>query len=79
MKISKGTIVRTTMIIIVILNIILKHFGFSIINISENEILSIFEMIIEVATIIVTFWKNNSFTKEAIKADELLKILKGSD
>lgn len=79
MKISKGTIVRTIMIIIVLLNIILKNFGLNIINISENEIMSIVETIIEISIIIVSFWKNNSFTEEAIKADEFLKILKGSE
>ena len=77
MKISKGTIVRTVMLIIVVLNMILKHFGIDVINISENEVLSVLEMLIEIATIIVTFWKNNSFTQNAIKADEFLKTLKG--
>lgn len=77
MKISKGTIVRTIMLIIVVLNMILKHFGIDVINVSENEVLSVLEMLIEIATIIVTFWKNNSFTQNAIKADEFLKTLKG--
>lgn len=77
MKISKGTIVRTVMLIIVVLNMILKHFGIDVINVSENEVLSVLEMLIEIATIIVTFWKNNSFTQNAIKADEFLKTLKG--
>ena len=77
MKISKGTIVRTIMLVIVIINMILKHFGLDIINVSESEILSAVEMLIELAVIIVTFWKNNSFTQNAIKADEFLKTLKG--
>ena len=55
MKISKGTIVRTVMLIIVVLNMILKHFGIDVINVSENEVLSVLEMLIEIATIIVTF------------------------
>lgn len=79
MKISKGTIVRTVMLIIVVLNMILKHFGLDVINVSESEILSVLEMLIEIAVIIVTFWKNNSFTNKAIKADEFLKTLKESN
>lgn len=75
-KISKGTIVRTVMFVIVILNMILSHFGLDVINVSESEILSVVEMLLEVAVIIVTFWKNNSFTDKAIKADEFLKTLK---
>lgn len=78
MKISKGTIVRTIMIILVIVNVVLKQFGVDAINVSESEILSLVEALIEVATIVVAFWKNNSFTKNAIKADEFLKTLKES-
>lgn len=76
MKISKGTIVRTIMVVIVIVNVVLKQFGVDAINVSESEILSLIEALIEVATIVVAFWKNNSFTQNAIKADEFLKNLK---
>ena len=76
MKISKGTIVRTIMLIIVLVNMILQHFGLDIINVDESEILSLVEILIELAVIILTFWKNNSFTEKAIKADEFLKALK---
>lgn len=79
MQISKGTIVRTIMIVVVIINLILKQFGIDAINVSESEILTFIEALIEVATIVVAFWKNNSFTKHAIKADEFLKTLKGSE
>lgn len=79
MKISKGTIIRTIMLIIVVVNMILQHFGIDIIKVSESEIASLVEILIELAVIVVTFWKNNSFTKEAIKADEFLKNLKESE
>lgn len=78
MNISKGTIVRTVMLAIIIINLILKKFGIDVINVSESEILSVVEMFIELAVIIVAFWKNNSFTQNAIKADEFLKELKES-
>lgn len=79
MKISKGTIVRTILLAIVIINLILKQFGFNLIEVTESEILSVIEMVIEIAVIIVNFWKNNSYTKNAIKADEFLKQLKESN
>lgn len=79
MKISKGTIVRTIMLVIVIVNIILQHFGIDIIKVNESEIASAVEILLELAVIIVTFWKNNSFSKEAIKADEFLRTLKGEE
>ena len=64
------------MLIIVIVNMILQHFGLDLIKVNENEIASLVEIVIELAVILVTFWKNNSFTDNAIKADELLKNLK---
>ena len=79
MKISKGTIVRTIMLIIVIINMILQHFGLDIINVDESQVLSFVEIVIELAVIIVSFWKNNSFTDNAIKADEFLQKLRESD
>lgn len=79
MKISKGTIVRTIMLVIVIINMILKACGKNIINIDENQVLTVLEYIIEIAVIAVNWWKNNSFTENAKKADEFLKTLKESE
>lgn len=79
MKISKGTIIRTAMLLLVIVNLILKAFGKPIIDLDEGTILYWLEYIIEIAVILVTFWKNNSFSPAAIKADEFLKELKASD
>ena len=79
MNISKGTIIRTIMLVIVIINMILTHCGYDIINVSESEILTAVEYIIEIAIIIVAWWKNNSFSEKAITADEFLKNLKESE
>lgn len=79
MSISKGTIARTVMLVIVIINLVLKQLGHDLINVSESEILSVVEMLIELAVIVVSFWKNNSYTQNAIKADEFLKNLKTLD
>lgn len=79
MKITKGTLVRTIMLIIVLINMILKHLGIELINVDENAVLEIVETLIEIAVIVVSFWKNNSFTDKAIKADEFLKQLRESE
>lgn len=78
-NISKGTIVRTIMLILVLANIILKQCGYDIIDVSESEVLTIVETLIEIAVIVVAWWKNNSFSEKAIKADEFLKNLKESE
>lgn len=79
MKITKGTLVRTIMLIIVLINMILKKMGIELINVDENAVLEIVETLIEIAVIVVSFWKNNSFTDKAIKADEFLKQLRESE
>ncbi len=71
MKVSKGTIVRTIMVILVILNIILERNGIDVINVSESELFMIVETAIEVGVLFLGFWKNNSFTKKARKADKI--------
>ena len=76
MNISKGTIVRTILLIIVLINMGLSNLGYDIIDVTENEILVAVEYLIEIAIIIVAWWKNNSYTEKAIKADEFLKNLK---
>ena len=79
MKITKGTLVRTIMLVIVLINIILKKLGIELINVDENAVLEIVETLIEIAVIVVSFWKNNSFTENAIKADEFLQKLRESE
>ena len=79
MKISKWTIVRTIMMFLVIINIILQHYGYDIIDVDENTVLTAVELLIEIAIMIVGFWKNNSFSEKAIKADEFLQKLRNSE
>lgn len=76
MKISKGTIIRTILIVIVLLNIILEKLGVDVIQADESEVAMLVETIIKIAVIVVGFWKNNSFSEKAIKADEFLKQLR---
>ena len=79
MKISKGTIIRTIALAVVLLNIVLKALGKPLIDYDEGTVMYWLEYIIEIAVIIVNFWKNNSFSPNAIKADEFLKQLKAEE
>ena len=79
MKITKGTIIRTIALAVVLLNLILKALGKPLIDFDEGTVMYWLEYIIEIAVIIVTFWKNNSFSPAAIKADEFLKELKSTE
>lgn len=76
MKISKGTLIRTIMTALVVLNMILEALGVKVIPVSEGTAGCIAEALIEVGAIICAFWYNNSFTPAAKKADEFFKELK---
>lgn len=77
--ISKGTIIRTIMLVIVIINLILKSCGKNIIEIDEGTVAYYFETILEIAVIVTGFWKNNSYTENAQKADKFLRALQSFD
>lgn len=76
---KKSTVARTIALGIVLLNMVLKAFGYEPINIDEGYVLELFEMLISVATIVLCWWKNNSFTANAKKADKYLEELRKFD
>ncbi len=76
MKISKGTIVRTVMVFIVIINLILKQFGIKVLPVDQSAVAGIVEALISIAAIVSAWWYNNSFSKKAKRADEFFKQLK---
>ena len=79
MKITKSTIVRTILVALVIINFVLEKCGIDVIPADEYTVLRVVETVIEIGVIIVAWWKNNSFSPNAIKADEFLKQLRESE
>ena len=79
MEIKKSTIVRAILVVLVIVNMILENCGIDVIPADESFITMFVETVIEIAIIVVSFWKNNSFTPNAIQADKFLKQLKESE
>lgn len=79
MKITKSTIVRTILVALVIINFVLEKCGLDVIPTDEYTVLMFVETLIEIAILVVGFWKNNSFTDKAIKADKFLKELRESE
>ena len=80
MKISKGTIIRTVCLLLALINITLEAFGKRVIPIDDEQVSEVISVIFTIVTSLTAAWKNNSFTEEAIKADEYLRELKeGAD
>ena len=78
MRISDGTIARTILLALALINQLLTAFGYNVIDISDETINTLVSTIFTITTAIIAFWKNNSFTKEAIEADKVLKELKST-
>ena len=75
----KTTVVRTVMFVIVVVNMVLKYTGKEQMDIDETTVYRIVECLVSVATFVLCFWKNNSFTKNAQAADKYLEELRKFD
>lgn len=74
--IKKDTIIRLIVLIIVLINQVLCSKGIIEFEFDENNIYEVVSVLATIVMSLWTMWKNNSFTKEAIRADEYLKDLK---
>lgn len=75
-NISKGTIIRTACLILTLINAGLAIFGKSPLPIDDAMIEQVVSFVFVAASSIAAWWKNNSFSKDAIQADRFLKSLK---
>ena len=73
MKISTGTIARTAVLLLALTNQILSAAGKPVLPIEDSQLESLVTTGLTVAASLAAWWKNNSFTPAAIRADEALK------
>lgn len=76
MKVKSETIARTVCLIVTLINQALAIAGKEKIPITENQIYQIVSLLATIGISLWNWWKNNSFTPAAIKADEFMKKLK---
>ena len=76
MKIKKETILRTILLFTALLNSVLIMTGKNPLPFSDDEIYVGLSAFFAVWATLEGWWKNNSFTADALKADEYLKELK---
>lgn len=74
--IKKETIVRTIVLIIALINSILTMCNINPLPFSDEQIYQGVSAIVTITATLWAWWKNNSFTKEAIEADEYKKKIK---
>jgi len=76
LKITAGTIARTIILILALVNQLLTATGHSVIPIDDEMISGLISTIFTVVTALVAWWKNNSFTAAALQGDRVMHILK---
>ena len=75
-RIQPDTIARTIVLILALLNQILAIFGKGTVEIAENDIYQVVSIIWTIASAVVAWWWNNSYTQHAIRADKYLDTLR---
>ena len=74
---KKETIIRTALLFLALLNQILTLCGINPLPFSDEQVYEGLSFAATAVTALWAWWKNNSFTKAAQAADQLLEQLKG--
>ena len=78
-NVSKDTIIRTIVTFVALVNSVLTMIGKNPLPFSDEEVYLFFSTLLTVFSTIWSWWKNNSFSYEAIKADKIMSELKGNE
>lgn len=78
-KINKETILRTAVLIFALLNEVFTAFHKNPLPFSNEEVYRGLSIGITVFSALWAWWKNNSFSKSALKADGVLKRLRAEE
>lgn len=78
-NISADTIARTICLALALINQILAVFGKNVLPFGDDDIYQFVSLIATFVTAGIAWWKNNSFTSAAIKADEYMNELKETE
>lgn len=72
-EVSKETWLRSGALLLALINQILIGAGFKPFPYEANEIYEIVSSLVTVIVSVIAWWKNNSFSEEAIQADKVIK------
>ena len=72
-KISAGTIARTIILVLALVNQVLSMAGIQIIPIADEDINTLVTTLWTVCASLAAWWKNNSFTRAALDGDAVMR------
>ena len=78
-KISAGTIARTIILLLALINQCLSIAGVSPLPIEDEQVETIITTAWTVIAALIAWWKNNSFTQAALEGDKLMHTLKDEE
>ena len=70
-KISAGTIARTVVLLLALVNQVLSMLGIRSIPIADEDVNTLIATGCTIAASLAAWWKNNSFTQAALEGDKL--------
>lgn len=76
MNITSGTLARTIILALALINQLLSASGHAVLPIEDAQIETIVSTAWTVIASLVAWWKNNSFTQAALEGDAKMKELK---
>lgn len=76
MKIDKGTMIRTVILLLALINQVLTSLGECPLQIENTQVELLISTALTVISSLAAWWKNNSFSTQAIECDCHLKSLK---
>lgn len=79
MSVKLDTIIRTVCLVLALVNQGLTIAGKSPLPIEDEQLTELMSLLFTIATSLWAWWKNNSFTTEAIIADEVMHDLKAGE
>lgn len=75
-NLSISTIARTGVLIFALVNQVLTILGYNPLPWSDEQAYEGFTLLLTTVAALWSWWKNNSFTQEAVQADEYMRELK---
>ena len=72
----KGALLRLVLVIFALVNQILTMTGHAVLPISDEQLTDILTNGFTIIVTLYAWWKNNSFTKPALRADEQMRMEK---
>ena len=74
--VTAGTIARTACLMLALANQVLSALGKPVLPIESATVEQLVTAGITTVTALISWWKNNSFTSDAIRADEFMQNLR---